>query len=115
MPQLVRFMMRHAAIGFAIAIAFVTVLMVSDFNGVGTLILGSDMWYVALFMLTFFTGLTCASVQMGLAIFALGEDDETPGTGERVWARAVSAVRAWLAPPPQRAPAMVKPSRRAHR
>lgn len=73
MPKLVRFLARHAALGFIIAAVAVALVMVSDFAKLGTLIMASDVGWLALFMLTFFLGLTLASVQMGIAIILLDE------------------------------------------
>ena len=71
MPKLVTFLARHAALGFAIAIAAVTLMMISDFAKLRTLIMGSDVGLLSLFLLTFFLGLTLASVQMGIAVILL--------------------------------------------
>lgn len=84
MLRLVIFLMRHAAIGFAIAIAFVALIMITDFAKLRTLIIGSDGAVLPLFLLTFFLGLTLASVQMGIAVILLRDDrpgrDIEPGS-----------------------------------
>ena len=72
--ELPYFLARHAAIGFAIATFFVAALIVADVGRLGTLVVGSDVGALALALLTFFTGLTFGSVQMGIAIMLLGQD-----------------------------------------
>ena len=109
MPQLIRFLLTHAAIGFGLGIVFVTALMVFDVNGLKTLIWASDIWYVALFMMAFFFGLTFGSVQIGVATMLLAEEHQRgdgSGTFRRLWSR----VRPYLAPPARRelAPIPVK-------
>ncbi|MEG3617585.1 hypothetical protein V5T82_03865 [Magnetovibrio sp. PR-2] len=109
MPKLIRFLLTHAAIGFTLGIIFVTGLMVLDVNGLKTLIWASDIWYMALFMITFFFGLTFGSVQIGVATMLLADEHQRgdgSGSLRRLWARA----RPYLAPPPRRelAPVPVK-------
>ena len=112
MPKLIRFLLTHAAIGFSLGIIFVTGLMVFDVNGLKTLIWASDIWYMALFMMAFFFGLTFGSVQIGVATMLLAEEHQRgdgSGTMRRLWSR----VRPYLAPPPRRqlAPVPVKERR----
>lgn len=108
MPLLVRFLLVHAAIGFAISFVIVGIVMAVDFDGLRTLMFASDVGYVALFMFTFFSGLTCASVQIGVAVMLLGEDSGPSGRGGRLLGRMRDLVRAWLAPPPKRVPVPIK-------
>ncbi|MGB0085360.1 MAG: hypothetical protein WBP94_08330 [Rhodomicrobiaceae bacterium] len=91
MPELIKLLLRNAAIGFGIAAIFVTLLLLSDTGGVGTLVANSDMGVLAVFMLTFFTGLTFGSVQMGFAVMTAHKQDDGRGRGKRLprirWAR----------------------------
>jgi multisubunit Na+/H+ antiporter MnhE subunit len=80
MPKLVTFLARHAAFGFLIAAIAVALMMIVDFAGLRTLIWGSDVGLLSLFLLTFFLGLTLASVQMGIAIILL--NDRRPHDGD---------------------------------
>ena len=73
MPKLISFLARHAAIGFAVAIAVVTLMMIADFAALRTLMMASDVGLLSLFLLTFFLGLTLSSVQMGVALILLNE------------------------------------------
>jgi hypothetical protein len=74
-PELVRFLVRHAAVGFAISAAFVGLILAADPNGLGTLLAGAAGHPMPLVLLWFFCGLTFASVQIGAAVMLLGEDD----------------------------------------
>lgn len=111
MPPLVRFLLVHAAIGFAIAFVFVGGFLLADVGGMRTLMLASDIGMVAMLLFTFMTGLTFASVQMGVAVMLLGEpeDDGDGGLGalQKLW----HSIREWLAPPLQRIPAPIKKNR----
>lgn len=73
MPKHVIFLARHAALGFVIAIVAVTLMMITDFANLRSLMLASDVGLLALFLLTFFLGLTLASVQMGIAVIMLAD------------------------------------------
>ena len=68
MPYLVRFLLGHAAIGIAVAVVTVAGIVVFDIAGLGTLAAGSEDGLLALFLLTFFLGLTFGSAQMGFAV-----------------------------------------------
>lgn len=74
LPLLVRFLIRHAVIGFCIAILFVGLLLSFNIGGIATLIFASSSAVLALFILTFSLGLTFSSVQMGFAVMFLRDD-----------------------------------------
>ncbi len=73
LPRLVRFLILHALIGFALAGAFVAALIVFDVGGLGALLTGSPSGALAIVLLTFGTGVTFSSVQMGFAVMLLAE------------------------------------------
>ncbi|SON55473.1 hypothetical protein HDIA_1932 [Hartmannibacter diazotrophicus] len=75
LPLLVRFLARHALIGFGIAIAFVTTILMLDIGGLGALVTSSPSGCLAAVVLTFAIGLTFSSVQMGFAIMFLADKD----------------------------------------
>lgn len=77
MPQLVRFLVRHALIGFVLAFVFVGALLVFDVGGLRRLAAASSYGPLAIAALTFATGLTFASVQMGMAVMLLGHRSDT--------------------------------------
>ena len=76
MPNHVKFLAYHAILGIAFAIFFVLTLMVFNIANLRELLLHSDQKWLALFLFTFFMGLTFGSVQMGIAIMRLGHDDD---------------------------------------
>lgn len=103
MPILVRFLLVHAAIGFGLAFIFVSALVVFDTGGLRTLMASSNVGLVAFLLLVFLNGLTFGSVQIGVAVMLLGEEDGNPdGGGHSQWNRTWAHIRAWLAPPPKR-------------
>lgn len=74
MPDLIKLLIRNAAIGFGGAVVFVALLLATDTNGLGTLIARSESGVIAAAMLTFFLGLTFAGLQMGWAVMLAGRD-----------------------------------------
>jgi hypothetical protein len=78
LPKLVRFLFRHALIGFGLAIVFVGLLLAFDIGGIATLITSSSSGVLATAVLTFSMGLTFSSVQMGFAVMFLAKRDDTP-------------------------------------
>jgi len=91
MPILVRFMLKHALFGYGVAFVFVATVLVLDLGGLATLMLGSDLGLLAMALLFFFTGLTFASLQMGIAIMTL-RPERKEGDGSDVTARPLPAL-----------------------
>lgn len=75
LPLLVRFLIRHALIGFGLALVFVALLLALDIGGIATLIFASSSAALALIILVFSMAATFSSVQMGFAIMFLREDE----------------------------------------
>lgn len=83
MPHLVRFLIRHALIGFAIAFGFVCLFLALDLHGLRTLMVASPDGVLAAAVLAFAMGLTFGSVQMGVAVMLLPrEANATPPGGK---------------------------------
>jgi hypothetical protein len=78
MPVLVRFLLRHAAIGMGVAAVFVGALAAFDVFHLGALMSGSPDGLLALAVLTSALGITFGSVQMGFAVMLMGEDEQPP-------------------------------------
>lgn len=98
MSQLVRFLLAHAVLGFAIAVVAVSGILLFGNGPLGLLVHSAEFGWLALALMTFMIGLTCASVQMGVAVMLLRErDDGTPRGGRRH--HVLSLVLAWLTPP----------------
>jgi hypothetical protein len=74
MPELIKLLLRNAAIGFTAAAAFVVLSLITDTNGLRTLILQSESGVIAAALLIFFIGLTFACVQMSWAVMLAGRD-----------------------------------------
>lgn len=68
MPLLVKFLIRHAAIGFALAGTFVGILVWFDIGNIGTILAQSGIRVFATALLVMMVGLTFSSVQMGYAV-----------------------------------------------
>lgn|GEM_PF-1020562 len=79
MPELVRLYIRSVAIGFAVAVAFTGGLLWLDVAGLGGLVLGSDIGWLAALLLVFFNGIVFAAVQFGLAVMAMADRDGPEG------------------------------------
>ncbi|MFG1278083.1 hypothetical protein [Xanthobacter autotrophicus] len=83
MPFLVRFLLRHAAIGVGVAAVFVALLAAFDVAHLGTLFAMSSDGPLALIVLTLALGVTFGSVQMGFAVMLMSDKDEPP-RGRRI-------------------------------
>lgn len=83
MPKLVRLYITHTAIGFVLSAIFVAMLVWFNVAGVGNLILGSDIGWVAAIMLVVMNGVVFAGAQFAIAVMRLAEDDDKPRGGLR--------------------------------
>lgn len=100
--------------GFAFAIFFVGGLLAFNIANLKTLILASDVGGSALFVLTFFLGLTFASIQMGIAIMhrfgKKDDDDDHSGKGPKL-PNISRFLIDLIAPAPQPKPIRVRAKR----
>lgn len=83
MPKLIRLYIVNVAIGFAIALAFVVMLVWADIGHLRHLVLETEMGWLAFGMMWVFNGIVFAGVQFAIAIMRLADDDETPKGGKR--------------------------------
>lgn len=74
-PNLMRFYLRHCAIGFALSAIFVTLILWRDVAGLGSLIAGSDVGLLAVFLLWFFNGTIFGGVQFAIVVMSQAEDE----------------------------------------
>lgn len=81
MPKLVRLYLESVALGFAISAAFTGALMWLDVAGIGHLVSGSDIGWVAVAMLVVFNGIVFSAVQFAVRIMGLAEADDDPAGG----------------------------------
>jgi hypothetical protein len=79
MPELVRLYIRQVAIGFAIAAAFVVLLLWLNVGNLQHLIFNAPGGWLALFMLFFFNGLVFAGVQFAIAVMSMAERPDSGG------------------------------------
>jgi hypothetical protein len=79
-PPLVRFLVKNAAIGFALAGVFVAAMLTFNVGNMATLVTQSDIGIFAVALMTFMIGLTFASIQMGFAVMFSYENIGTPPT-----------------------------------
>ena len=82
MPEILKLILRNAAIGALVSAVFVTALIWSDLFGLGSLLAASADGGLATALLYFFCFLTFGSVQIGIAIMHIGRarpgGDEPP-------------------------------------
>ena len=79
MPNHIRFLLKHAAIGAVAGVAFVGLLLAFDVVGLRHLVLNTSEGFIALTVMTMLFVITFGSVQMGRAIMSLGRDYRTGG------------------------------------
>lgn len=84
MPKLVRLYIQSVALGFAISAAFTAGLMWLDVAGIGHLVMGSSIGWVAALMLVVFNGIVFSAVQFAFRIMSMAEKDEGPRGGRGV-------------------------------
>ncbi|MEL7178421.1 MAG: hypothetical protein AAFN63_01190 [Pseudomonadota bacterium] len=75
-PNLMRLYLRHCAVGFALSAVFVALILWRDVAGLGSLIAGSDIGWLAVFLLWFFNGTIFGSVQFAIVIMSQADDDD---------------------------------------
>ncbi|MEZ5936770.1 MAG: hypothetical protein R3C52_00955 [Hyphomonadaceae bacterium] len=100
--RIVRYLAPYALSGFVMAALFVLGLLANNVANLRTLVSTSDVGVLAVGLLTFFTGLTLASVQMGAAIMALGWKRRKDGDD--------AGLKAMLRPAPSPAPVRARSS-----
>lgn len=94
MPNLTRFLIINALIGFAVAVIFVAIIIKLNIANLDTLISNSDSGLFAVVVLTFFMGQTFAGIQVGLAIMLASTEDDDDKTGGYK-----DHIRAWFLDP----------------
>jgi hypothetical protein len=75
-PDLMRLYLRHCAIGFVLSAVFVALILWRDVAGLGSLVAGSDVGYLAVFLLWFFNGTVFGSVQFAIVVMSQADDDD---------------------------------------
>ncbi len=98
MPELVKMYIRNVVIGFAIAAAFVAVLLWFNVMNLWSLVVASDAGLLAVVLLWFMHGIVFAGVQFGWAVMAMAETPKGPRGGTPV-AHQLQSVRAEVRAP----------------
>lgn len=83
MPKLIRLYIVNVAIGFALALAFVAVLIWADVAHLRHLVLETEMGWLAGIMIVLANGVVFAGVQFAIAVMSMAEDAGTPKGGKR--------------------------------
>ncbi|MGH1355489.1 MAG: hypothetical protein ACRBBS_10465 [Thalassovita sp.] len=83
MPKLIRLYITHVLIGFAIAAAFVAMLLYFNVGNLWHLVTHSDQGILAVVILWFANGIVFAGVQFAIAVMRLKDDDDSNGGGRR--------------------------------
>jgi hypothetical protein len=81
MPKLVKLYIRNVLIGFAIAGAFVAMLLWFNVMNLWVLVSQSDVGLMAVFLLWFMNGIVFAGVQFAWAVMAMADKPESSGRG----------------------------------
>jgi hypothetical protein len=106
MPDHIRFILRHAAFGFVLALVFVGMLLAFDVAGLWHLVTHTAEGPIALVVLTVLCGITFGSAQVGYKIMTMGdEDDSGHEGGKRDALRSFDAIPVPVRndrPPPRR-------------
>lgn len=92
MPKLIRLYIVNVAIGFALALAFVSGVVFFDVGGLWHLITETEMGWLAFVMMVVFNGIVFAGVQFAYAVMSLAAPEEGPKGGKK------QGVTAELAP-----------------
>lgn len=82
MPKHIAFLLKHAAIGALIACAFGAAILVFNLFGIGDLVRNTAEGPLAFGIFVVLCAITFGSVQMGIQIMAMGDDDDQ-GRGKR--------------------------------
>jgi len=81
MPKLIQLYIRNVVLGFAIAAAFVGMLLWFNVMNLWHLVSTSDAGLLAVFILWFMHGIVFAGVQFGWAVMALADKDDVGPRG----------------------------------
>ncbi|SFK57966.1 hypothetical protein [Methylocapsa palsarum] len=72
----IRFLIRHALIGFAIGLLLTLLILLQNLANIKTLIMNSSQPWLISVLLGYMIGSTCSGAQIGFAIMSLNEMDD---------------------------------------
>jgi len=84
MPALVKLYIRNVLLGFAIAAAFVAMLLWFNVMNLWSLVSSSESGVLAVFILWFMNGIVFAGVQFAWAVMSMAEKQDGPRGGTPV-------------------------------
>ena len=76
-PNLMRLYLWHCAIGFVLSAVFVGLILWQNVAGLGALVAGSDVGFLAVFLLWFFNGTIFGSAQFAIKLMLDADDDQS--------------------------------------
>ncbi|NCM96254.1 MAG: hypothetical protein AUK60_08775 [Rhodobacteraceae bacterium CG2_30_10_405] len=83
MPKLIRLYLINVAVGFALALAFLALLLWADVAHLRHLVLETNLGWLAGVMMVVGNGMVFSGVQFGIAVMLMAEDDAGPKGGKR--------------------------------
>jgi len=83
MPKLIRLYLINVAVGFALALAFLALLLWADVAHLRHLVLETNLGWLAGVMMVVGNGMVFSGVQFGIAVMLMAEDEGTPTGGKR--------------------------------
>lgn len=89
-PNLMRHYLWHCAIGFGLSAVFVAGVLWFDIARLGTLIAGSDIGWLAVFLLWFFNGTVFGSVQFAVHLMLNTDKDDDDHRGQMITVRVAA-------------------------
>ncbi len=92
MPKLIRLYIVNVALGFVIALAFVSAIVFFDVANLRHLVMNTELGWLAFVMMVVFNGIVFAGVQFAYAVMSLAENNDTPKGGKK------QGITAQLAP-----------------
>jgi hypothetical protein len=84
MPDLIKLYIRQSIIGFAIAGAFVAMLLYFNVQNLWSLVSSSEAGILAVFLLWFMNGIVFAGVQFAWAVMSMADRKDRPRGGTPV-------------------------------
>lgn len=83
MPKLIRLYIINVAIGFTLALTFVSAVVWFDVGGLWHLVTETELGWLAFIMMVVFNGIVFAGVQFAYAVMSLAEPDDGPKGGKK--------------------------------
>lgn len=102
MPKLVRLYIQSVVLGFVISAVFTVGLLWMDVAGIGHLVRGSDIGWIAAVMLVVFNGIVFSAVQFSIRVMGMADGVDGPKGGHGAREPVLVPVHRLRAPNPAR-------------